>query len=80
MDRWGEQRWGESSGEYSSDTSGLIIKYADLYNKDLFSIQPTIENTGLQDELSVIGMYIIFSDSNKQLKNSTKLRRATTYS
>jgi hypothetical protein len=79
MDRWGEQLWGESSGEYEADTSGLIVKYADLYNKDLFSIQSTIENSGLQDELSLIGMYIIYSDSRRPLPSTAKLKRSATY-
>lgn len=79
MDRWGEQRFGETSGEYEVDSSGLIIKYADLYNRDLFSLQATIENSGLTDDLSIIGMYIIFTSSNRPLRNTAKLQRATTF-
>jgi hypothetical protein len=79
QDRWHQQRWGESSGTYEADTSGLIIKYADLFNKDLFSIQTTIENSGLLDDLSIIGVYIIFTDSARPLPSSAKLRRAVAY-
>lgn len=79
MDRWGEQLWGETSGEYEADTSGLIVKYADLYNRDLFSLQATIENAGLSDELSVIGIYIIFTESRRPLRNTAKLQRSTTF-
>ncbi len=79
QDLWGEQLWGESDGEYEADTSGLIVKYADLYNKDLFSIQTTIENAGLQDNLSIIGLYIIYSDSRRPLPATTKLHRSSTY-
>lgn len=79
QDRWHEQLWHESSGTYEPDASGLIIKYADLFNKDLFSIQTTIENAGLQDDLSVIGFYIIFTDSRRPLPSSSKLRRSVAY-
>lgn len=77
--RFGEGRWGESEGTYEADTSGLIIKYADLFNKDLFSIQTTIENAGLQDDLSVVGVYIIFTDSRKPLPSLNKLRRSESF-
>ena len=78
-DRFGEQLWGESSGTYVQDTSGLIVKYADLFNKDLFSIQSTIENSGINDDLSIIGLFIIFSDSRRPLPSTAKLRRSSTY-
>lgn len=79
VDRWHEQRWGESSGTYAADTSGLIIRYADLFNKDLFSLQTTIENAGLLDELSVLGAYIVFTQSNRPLPSLNKLKRATSF-
>lgn len=79
QDLWGEQLWGSSSGTYEADTSGLVIKYADLFNKDLFSIQTTIENGGLQDDLSVIGLYIVFTDSRRPLPSSNKLKRSVSY-
>lgn len=79
QDRFSESRFSESSGTYISDASGLIIKYADLFNKDLFSVQTTIENAGLQDDLSVIGVYVIFTNSRKPLPSVNKLKRATTY-
>ncbi len=79
QDRFHEVRWAESSGTYAPDTSGLIIKYADLFNKDLFSVQTTIENGGLQDDLSVIGVYIIFTDSRRPLPSAAKLRRSVSY-
>jgi hypothetical protein len=79
QDRFHENRWGESSGTYEADTSGLIIKYADLFNKDLFSIQTTIENSGLQDDLSVVGVYIIFTDSRRPLPSTNKLRRSVSF-
>lgn len=79
QDRWGEQLWGETSGEYEADTSGLIVKYADLFNKDLFSVQSTLENAGLTDDLSVVGLYIMFADSNRPLPATAKLHRSTTY-
>lgn len=79
QDRWGEQRWGESSGTYAADTSGLIIRFADLFNKALFSVQTTIENSGINDDLSVIGVYILFTDSSRPLPSSSKLKRSATY-
>lgn len=79
QDRWGEQLFGESSGTYESDTSGLIIKYADLYNKDLFSLQATVENDGLNDELSIVGIYLIYADSSRPLPSSAKLARSATF-
>lgn len=77
VDQWGTIQFGTTTGSYVPDTSGLIIKYASLNNKDLFSIQTTIENDGLTDDLSVIGVFIELSDSSRPLKSSSKLQRLT---
>lgn len=75
VDQWGSIQFGTSSGSFDPDVSGLIVRYASLNNKDLFSIQTTIENNGLSDELSVVGVYIELSDSNRPLKSTSKLQR-----
>jgi hypothetical protein len=79
QDQWGEQLWGESSGTYEADTSGLLIRYADLYNKDLFSVQATVENDGINDELSIVGIYFVYADSSRPLPSSAKLGRSSTF-
>lgn len=75
--RMGTSQMGTSVGtvEVTPDTSGLIVRYAPLFNKDLFSVQTTIENNGLQDDISVVGVFIELSDSIKELRYSAKLQR-----
>lgn len=75
--RMGTIRMGTSTGTFTPDTSGLIVRYAQLYNKDLFSIQTTIENNGINDDISVVGVFIELSDSARELKYVNKLQRAS---
>lgn len=77
VDQWGTVQFGTSTGTFTADTSGLIVRYANLNNRDLFSIQTTIENDGLNDEISVVGTFIELSDSNKPLKSTAKLQKQT---
>jgi hypothetical protein len=74
VDLWGAVFPPETSGKFVPDTTGLIPKYANLTNKDLFTLQAVIANNGIDDEISVIGFYILYTDSSKPLSFKHKLR------
>lgn len=73
VDMWGEKEFGESSGEFTGDATGLIIRYIDI-DKDLFSMQVVIENEGVNDQVSLAGVYFEYSDSNQDLPSTWGLR------
>lgn len=75
VDQWGTMQFGMSSGTFDPDLSGLIVRWVPLNNKNLFSIQTTIENNGLSDDISVVGIFIELSDSNRLLKGTAKIQR-----
>lgn len=75
---FGTQSWGEeligSIGETTSDSS-LFVRYVDLAQQDMFWIQATITNDGIDDELSLLGINIYYSDSSRMLPFESQLVR-----
>jgi hypothetical protein len=47
VDQWGTMEFGDSSGEYIGDVTGLTVRYIDLGNKDLFSLQAILHQRGV---------------------------------
>lgn len=78
VDQWGTMQFGESSGSVSNDTSGLLIRYYDMENKDLFSMQTIVTNDGLNDDIEFMALYIEYAQSTKQLPTSFRLIRDQT--
>lgn len=75
VDQWGTMEFGDSSGEYIGDVTGLTVRYLDLGNKDLFSLQAILTNAGLSDQIEFMGMLIEYSDSAQPLPASKRLTR-----
>jgi hypothetical protein len=75
VDQWGTMEIGDSSGSTLSSTSGLIVRYHDMENKDLFSVQAIVSNDGLADDIEFMGIYIEYSESTRPLPDTMKLTR-----
>jgi len=73
VDKWGTIAWGESSGSYSSDVSGINVRFIDLNNQEMFSIQTEIVNDGLDDIVQIMSIYIEYADSTLPLPGSYEL-------
>lgn len=75
VDQWGTIQFGETSGDATSETSGLVVRYIDLGNKDLFSLQSILSNNGLNDLIQFMGIFIEYSESAQPLPASKRLTR-----
>lgn len=75
VDEWGAMEFGDSSGEYSGDVSGINVRFANVGNKDLFSLQASFSNEGMEDVVQLMGMYIEYADSSMPLPASMELQR-----
>ncbi|HEC63844.1 MAG TPA: hypothetical protein ENI23_00960 [bacterium] len=71
-DEWGDQEVGNMSEEDAG--SSINIKYINLKQKDLFWIKVNIQNNGIEDQLSIIGIYVYYSKSTRPLTFGMKLR------
>jgi hypothetical protein len=71
MDEWGDQEIGMmTEGDLGSS---INIRYINLKQKDLFWVKYVVTNNGIDDEMSLIGLYTYYSQSNRQLPFVTKL-------
>jgi hypothetical protein len=77
VDQWGTMEFGDSSGEYTGDVSGMIVRYADV-NKDLLSLQAVLTNDGNSDQVEFMGIYFEYADSAQPLPSTMQLQRAYT--
>jgi hypothetical protein len=75
VDQWGTMEFGDSSGEFIGDVSGLTVRYVDLGNKDLFSLQAILTNAGISDQIEFMGMLIEYAESAQPLPASKRLNR-----
>jgi len=71
-DEWGDQEVGEMTAD--STGSSINLRYINLRQKDLFWVKINIQNDGIEDEISVIGIYLYFSRSTRPLTFAMKLR------
>lgn len=76
VDMWGDVMFGDSSGEFSSDTTGLIIRYIDI-EKDLLSTQVVVQNDGISDQIALAGVYFEYSLSDQDLPSEWGLKRSS---
>jgi len=60
----------------SSEDAGstINIRYINLRQKDLFWVKLNIQNDGEEDEISLIAIYIYYSQSTRPLTFNMKLR------
>jgi hypothetical protein len=71
-DEWGDQEVGSMGTEEAGST--INLRYIDLKQKDMFWIKVNIQNDGVEDELSLIGIYVYYSKSPRPLTFNMKLR------
>jgi len=71
-DLWGNQEIGSMSSDEAGST--VNIRYIDFKQKDLFWVKLNIQNDGEEDEISLIGIYVYYSQSTRQLTHGMKLR------
>jgi hypothetical protein len=71
-DMWGNVVMGSSNTQATS-ISSINTRYVDLKNRDMLSVKFNIMNDGLSDEIEFMGLYIYYSDSQRQLPFYTKL-------
>jgi len=75
---FGTQQWGSVMVGYAGEitaSNSLFVKYIDLAQQDMFWVQATITNDGVDDELSLLGMNLYYSDSNRMLPFEAQLTR-----
>jgi hypothetical protein len=51
----------------------LLLRYINLRQKDLFWTKLNIQNDGIEDELTLIGIYFYYTDSARQLPSRSRL-------
>lgn len=72
-DEWGAQEVGSMSSDDAGST--INIRYINLRQKDLLWVKLNIQNDGVEDELSLIGVYLYYSESTRPLTFNMKLRK-----
>jgi hypothetical protein len=75
-DEWGDQEIGMMTEDDAGST--INLRYINLKQKDLFWVKFNIQNDGVTDEVSLMGLYIYYSTSNKPLPFETKLTKLAT--
>jgi len=71
-DEWGNQEIGMMAEDDAGDT--LNIRYVNLRQKDFFWVKLNIQNDGLSDDLTLIGIALYYSPSQRQLPGGARLR------
>ena len=75
VDQWGTKQFGETSIQTLTESQSLNIKYADLGNRDLFSMQVTLANDGTNDQVEVMGIFFEYSESEQPLPSTKRLTK-----
>jgi hypothetical protein len=70
-DEWGDQEVGMMTEDSEGET--LNIKYINLRQKDLFWVKLNIQNDGIEDELTIIGIYFYLTQSQRQLPSRSRI-------
>lgn len=75
-DEWGTQEIGMMQEDDAGET--LNLRYINLRQKDFFWVKLNIQNDGLSDELTLIGIALYYSPSERQLPGRARLRTLAT--
>lgn len=70
-DEWGNQEIGMMSEDDSGDI--LNIRYINLRQKDLFWSKLNLQNDGIEDEITLIGIFFYYTGSERQLPSRSRL-------
>jgi len=71
-DEWGNQEIGMMTEDDQGET--LNLRYVNLRQKDLFWVKLNLQNDGIEDDMTLIGIAIYYSNSERQLPNRARLR------
>jgi hypothetical protein len=52
----------------------LNLRYLNLSQKDLFWTKVNLQNDGIEDEVTLIGIAFYYSESDRQLPGTSRLR------
>ena len=75
-DEWGAQEVGMMTIDEAGST--INLRYINLKQKDLFWVKLNIQNDGEEDEVSLIGVYMYYSQSTRPLTFDMKLNTIAT--
>lgn len=75
-DEWGNQEIGMMQEDDQGET--LNIRYVNLRQKDFFWVKLNIQNDGIEDDLTLIGIALYYSPSQRQLPGRAQLRTLAT--
>lgn len=75
-DEWGNQEIGMMSEDEQGET--LNIRYINLRQKDLFWTKLNIQNDGIEDEVTIIGIFFYYTGSDRQLPSRSRLTQLAT--
>jgi hypothetical protein len=75
-DEWDSIEFDEATGTALNELSGLNVKYIDMGNKDVLSLQAVMQNDGLNDQVQFAGIFMEYSISQQPLPSSARLERA----
>lgn len=70
-DEWGNQEVGMMAEDDEGET--LLLRYINLRQKDLFWTKLNLQNDGIEDELTLIGIYFYYTASERQLPSRSRL-------
>lgn len=71
---WGQVQMGEPEAELQLNESSFV-RYINLRQRDMFWVKFNIQNDGLSDEFSLLGLYIYYSPSNRQLGHRLRIKQ-----
>jgi hypothetical protein len=71
-DEWGTIEIGTMTVVEASEN--LLTRYINMRQKDLLWAKLNIQNDGVEDELSILGVYFYFSQSARELPSRSRLR------
>jgi hypothetical protein len=71
---WGQAEFGMLPLDQEVENNS-IVRYFNLKQKDMFWVKLNIQNDGLNDEMSLLGVFIYYSDSGKQISHKLRIKR-----
>lgn len=71
-DEWGNQEIGMMQEDDQGET--LNIRYVDLRQRDLFWTKINLQNDGIEDDVTLIGVALYYSASARQLPSKARLK------
>jgi hypothetical protein len=74
---WGQALMGGEESEDISAPDNSNVRFINLRQRDVFWVKFNIQNDGITDEMSLLGLYLYYSDSSRQLGHALRIRQGT---